>query len=185
MIITGARMVYTKATPSGTLPTLLRILGQHRIGPVPVAALIFAAVAALAAVVLHRTTFGRRLYATGGNARASRLCGVNTDRIIVLTYVISGLLAGLAGLVLAGYVGYADQWMGRGLELDSIAATVVGGTSFAGGVGGVSGTVAGVLLVSVLSNVLLLLNVNVQLQLVLKGLVIIAAVAAYSYQTRD
>lgn len=183
--ITGARMVYTKATPSGTLPPLLRVLGQHRIGPIPVAALVLALVAVLAGVVLNWTTFGRRLYATGGNRQAARLCGVNVDRVTILTYVISGFLAAVAGLILAGYVGYADQWMGRGLELDSIAATVVGGTSFAGGQGGVGGTVAGVLLVSILLNVVLLLNLNVQYQLVAKGLVIIAAVAIYSFRRRD
>jgi ribose/xylose/arabinose/galactoside ABC-type transport system permease subunit len=184
LAITGARMVYTKATPSGTLPSLLRVLGQHRIGPVPVAALAFAVVAGAAAVVLNWTTFGRRLYATGGNRQAARLCGVNVDRVSILTYVVSGLLSAVAGLVLAGYVGYADQWMGRGVELDSIAAAVVGGTSFAGGQGGVAGTIAGVLLVSILLNVVLLLNLNVQYQLVVKGLVIIAAVALYSVRGR-
>jgi ribose/xylose/arabinose/galactoside ABC-type transport system permease subunit len=184
LAITGARMVYTRATPSGTLPPLMRILGQHRIGPVPVAALVFGAVAALAAVTLNWTTFGRRLYATGGNRQAARLCGVNVDRVSILTYIVSGLLSAVAGLVLAGYVGYADQWMGRGVELDSIAAAVVGGTSFAGGQGGVAGTIAGVLLVSILLNVVLLLNLNVQYQLVVKGLVIIGAVALYSVRGR-
>jgi ribose/xylose/arabinose/galactoside ABC-type transport system permease subunit len=185
LLITGGRMVYTQATPSGTLPPLLRVLGQSRIGPIPVAALVFLGIAALAAIVLQRTTFGRQLYATGGNRAAARLSGINVDRITILTYVLSGFLAAVAGLVLAGYVGYADQWMGKGMELDSMAAAVVGGTTFAGGQGGIVGTVAGVLLVSVLLNLVLLLNLDVQYQLVLKGLVIIAAVAIYSVQRRD
>jgi ribose/xylose/arabinose/galactoside ABC-type transport system permease subunit len=86
--------------------------------------------------------------------------------------------------VLAGYVGYADQWIGRGYDLDSIAAVVIGGTSFAGGRGSIWGTVAGVILVTVLLNLVLLLNMNVQWQMVVKGLVIIVAVAVYSFQRR-
>ena len=86
--------------------------------------------------------------------------------------------------MLAGYVGYADQWIGRGYDLDSIAAVVIGGTSFAGGSGSIWGTVAGVILVTVLLNLVLLLNMNVQWQLVVKGLVIIVAVAVYSFQRR-
>jgi ribose/xylose/arabinose/galactoside ABC-type transport system permease subunit len=102
----------------------------------------------------------------------------------MITYIVSSLLAGLGGLVLAGYVGYADQWIGRGYDLDSIAAVVIGGTSLAGGRGGIRGTVAGVLLVTVLLNLVLLLNLNVQWQLVVKGLVIIAAVGLYSLRRR-
>jgi len=94
------------------------------------------------------------------------------------------LLAGVAGLVLAGYVGYADQWIGRGYDLDAIAAVVIGGTSLAGGRGGIGGTLAGVLLVTVLLNLVLLLNLNVQWQLVVKGMVIILAVALYAMRRR-
>jgi ribose transport system permease protein len=184
VVITGARLVYTQATPSGVLPPLIRVIGRDSTGPIPNAAIIFLGLAAVADIVLRRTNFGRRLYATGGNPRSAWLSGVPVDRIRMITYIVSSLLAGLGGLVLAGYVGYADQWIGRGYDLDSIAAVVIGGTSLAGGRGGIRGTVAGVLLVTVLLNLVLLLNLNVQWQLVVKGLVIIAAVGLYSLRRR-
>ncbi len=146
--------------------------------------LLFLGFALICAFVLRRTTFGRRVYATGGNAAAARLSGVNTGRVQLTTYVISGLLAAIAGLVLAGYVGYADQWIGRGYELDSIAAPIIGGASFAGGRGGIGGTVTGVLLVAVLLNLVLLLNLPAEYQFIVRGLVIVVAVALYSVGRR-
>jgi ribose transport system permease protein len=183
-VITGARLVYTRATPSGVLPPSIRVIGHDSTGPIPNAALVFLVLAILADIVLRRTTFGRKLFATGGNTRAAWLSGVSANRIRLITYVFSGLLAGIGGLVLAGYVGYADQWIGRGYDLDSVAAVVIGGTSFAGGRGSILGTVAGVLLVTVLLNLVLLLNLNVQWQLVVKGLVIIFAVGLYSFRRK-
>lgn len=183
-VITGIRLVYTKATPSGVLPPAIRVLGRDTTGPIPNAALIFIFLAVITDIVLRRTTFGRKLFATGGNLRSAWLSGIPANRILLATYILSGLLAGIGGLVLAGYVGYADQWIGRGYELDSVAAVVIGGTSFAGGKGSISGTVAGVLLVTVLLNLVLLLNLNVQWQLVVKGLVIIFAVALYSFRRK-
>lgn len=184
VVVTGARQVYTQATPSGSLPPLIRLIGRDSTGPLPNAAIIFLGLALIAAIVLRKTTFGRRLYAVGGNAEAARLAGIPVNRVRLITYVVCSLLAGVAGLVLAGYVGYADQWIGRGYDLDSIAAVVIGGTSLAGGRGGIGGTLAGVLLVTVLLNLVLLLNLNVQWQLVVKGVVIILAVALYSMRRR-
>lgn len=94
------------------------------------------------------------------------------------------MLAAVGGLVLAGYIGYADQWIGRGIELDSIAAVIVGGASFAGGVGTVGGTVAGVLLVASLPNIVLLLGLDPSYQLVMSGAVVLLAVGAQSAQVR-
>ncbi len=184
VVVTGARQVYTQATPSGSLPPLIRLIGRDSTGPLPNAAIIFLSLALIAAIVLRKTTFGRRLYAVGGNAEAAWLAGIPVNTVRLITYVVSSLLAGMAGLVLAGYVGYADQWIGRGYDLDSIAAVVIGGTSLAGGRGGIGGTLAGVLLVTVLLNLVLLLNLNVQWQLVVKGIVIILAVALYSMRHR-
>jgi ribose/xylose/arabinose/galactoside ABC-type transport system permease subunit len=162
----------------------MRVIGRDSTGPIPNAALIFLGLAILADILLRRTTFGRRIYSVGGNPKAAWLSGVSVNRTRMITYVACSLLAGLGGLVLAGYVGYADQWIGRGYDLDSIAAVVIGGTSFAGGRGSIWGTVAGVILVTVLLNLVLLLNMNVQWQMVVKGLVIIVAVAVYSFQRR-
>jgi ribose/xylose/arabinose/galactoside ABC-type transport system permease subunit len=184
VVITGARQVYTQATPSGSLPPLIRLIGRDSTGPLPNAALIFLGLALVAAIILRKTTYGRKLYAVGGNPVAARLAGIPVNAVRLVTYVLCSLLAGAGGLVLAGYVGYADTWIGRGYDLDSIAAVVIGGTSLAGGRGGIGGTLAGVLLVTVLLNLVLLLNMNVQWQLVVKGVVIILAVALYSIQRR-
>lgn len=183
-VVTGARLVYTRATPSGVLPPAIRVLGHDSTGLIPNAALIFIIMAVLADILLSRSIFGRQLYSVGGNARAAWLSGISVNRVRFLSYILSAILAGIGGLVLAGYVGYADQWIGRGYELDSVAAVVIGGTSFAGGRGSIRGTIAGVLLVTVLLNLVLLLNLNVQWQLVIKGLVIIFAVALYSFRRK-
>ena len=102
-----------------------------------------------------------------------------------MTYVIAGILAVIAGLLLAGYAAHADQWTGKGLTLDSVAAVVVGGGDFIGGVGTVTGTLAGVMLVTILLNLVLLLNLNVQYQLIVKGTVVILGVAMYSLLRRN
>ncbi|MGQ0569099.1 MAG: ABC transporter permease [Armatimonadota bacterium] len=184
VLVTGVRLAYTHANPSGNLPPALRVVGQGAIAGFPVAALCFAAVAIAAHVALTRTTFGRALYATGGNSRAAALSGVVVGRIIQATYVLSGVLAAIGGLLLAGYIGYADQWIGRGSDLDSIAAAVVGGASFAGGVGTIGGTVAGVLLVASLLNIVLLLGLDPSYQLVISGAAVIVAVGAQSARVR-
>jgi len=102
-------------------------------------------------------------------------------RITLSVYVLSGTLAAFGGLVLAGYLGFGDNWAGRGYELDSIAAVVVGGTSLAGGEGNVGGTVVGVLLITILFNIVLLAGLPYQFQQIVKGLVIAAAVIFYSF----
>lgn len=185
IITTGLRLVVTYGAPPGSVPPLLRVFGHDRTGLVPNAVLLFLGFALVIGFVLRRTTFGRMLYATGGNRAAARLSGVQVDRVTLLTYVFSGTLAAIAGLVLAGYVGYADQWIGRGYELESIAAPIIGGASFAGGRGSIAGTVTGVLLVTVLLNLVLLLNLAAEWQSIVRGVVIVAAVALYSIGQRS
>lgn len=185
IVTTGLRLVATYGAPPGSVPPFLRVFGQQSTGPVPNAVILFLGIALLAAFALRRSIFGRQLYATGGNRAAARLSGVKVDRISLLTYLFSGILAAIAGLVLAGYVGYADQWLGRGYELDSIAAPIIGGASFAGGRGSIGGTVTGVLLVAVLLNLVLLLNLPAEWQLIVRGVVIVAAVAMYSVGRRE
>ena len=180
LLVTGLRLLVTRATPSGILPPFIRVLGSASLGPVPNALIIFGITALVVSVILVRTTWGRRIFAVGGNIRAAALNGINVDRITILSYVICGFLAALAGVVLVGYLGYADQEIGIGYDLDSIAAVAVGGAVLGGGRGRVSGTVAGVLLMAVLLNLVLLLGLPVEYQLVIRGLVILAAVAFYS-----
>jgi ribose/xylose/arabinose/galactoside ABC-type transport system permease subunit len=147
---------------------------------VPNAVIIFAGIALLVSVILVRTTWGRKIFAVGGNPRAASLNGISVDRITIVSYVVCGCLAAVSGIVLVGYLGYADQEIGTGYDLDSIAAVAVGGAVLGGGKGRVSGTIAGVLLMAILLNLVLLLKLKVEYQLVLRGLVILGAVAFYS-----
>lgn len=183
ILLEGLRFVYTRAAPSGSIPPLVRFIANEAIGPVPTNLIIFIIVVAFFLFVTHKRVFGRYIYATGANREVARLSGINVDRVTLLTYIICSVLAVLGGLILAGFVGYADNYLGRGYELDSIAAVVIGGTSFAGGSGGIGGTVVGVLLLTMLFNIVLLLSLPIEYQLVVKGVVIIAAMALYSFRT--
>jgi ribose/xylose/arabinose/galactoside ABC-type transport system permease subunit len=180
LLVTGLRLLVTRATPSGILPPAIRALGSASLGPVPNAVIIFAAIALAVSAILTRTTWGRKIFAVGGNPRAAVLNGIPADRITIISYVVCGFLAAVSGVVLVGYLGYADQEIGTGYDLDSIAAVAVGGAVLGGGKGRVSGTIAGVLLMAILLNLVLLLKLKVEYQLVLRGLVILAAVAFYS-----
>lgn len=184
VLIRGGQLAYTKGIPSGQLPPGLSVLGAP-LGMIPVSFLLWIGLSLLLGVILLRTPYGRRLFAVGSNRVTAHLSGVAVDRILISAYVLCSLLAVLAGIVLSGYVGYVDRYLGRGFDLDSITAAVVGGTSFAGGKGTLLGTAAGVLLVQLLSSLMLQLGLDVQVQLVVKGLVVIAAVALYSSANRQ
>jgi ribose transport system permease protein len=155
----------------------MRFLGAGTIGPIPVPIVVTLIVFAVAIVVLRSMTFGRYVYATGGNRRAAAFSGIDTNRVRVLVYVASGLLAGIAGVVLTGRLATADPQAGVGYELDAIAAVVLGGTSLFGGEGSVARTLLGALILGVLSNGMNLLDVSPFYQEVVKGVVIVIAVA--------
>jgi ribose transport system permease protein len=178
-IVFGLALMFTKGAPQGhTTPLFRAVLGQTYVLGIPGQVLIWAGVVALGWVVLTKTVFGRELYAVGGNPKAARLAGVQTDRVLILAYVLSGALAALGGLVLGARSGNADNVMGNGYELNAIAAVVIGGTSFTGGRGGVLGTVGGVLMMTVLQNLLNILGVSPYVYLIAMGIVIIAAVVS-------
>jgi ribose/xylose/arabinose/galactoside ABC-type transport system permease subunit len=180
LAVTGARLWYTGATPSGTLPDGLRPLSQGQVFGIPFSLILLLTLTFIGSIVLRRTLFGRWLYSSGANQESARLSGVKTNQVWIITYVISGGLAALAGLVLAAYIGYVDQWLGGGYDLDSIAAAAIGGVSLAGGRGGVWGALAGVLLIRMLMNFVLVLQLPVEYQLVVRGAVVIFVVALYS-----
>ena len=144
---------------------------------VPLPAIIFIATAIIAGLVLRYTRFGQHVYATGGNPVAAKLNGVPIGRIIFSVYVIVGFLCGLAAFLLSARLNTSQAVAGLGLELQVIAAVVIGGTSLFGGVGGISGTIVGVLLIGVLNNGLVLLNVPSWIQLIIIGLILVTAVA--------
>jgi ribose transport system permease protein len=179
IILLGGRFLYTKGIAEGSYPPILRFLGTGFVGPIPTSVLSLAIMVVIATVVLKKTVFGRQVYATGANINTAILSGYNTDLILVMIYMISGLMASIAGLYIAGWIGVADNWVGQGYEVDSIAAVVMGGTSFEGGRGGVLGTMAGVLILVTIYNLVLLLHLPVQTQYMVKGAVIIIAASFY------
>jgi ribose/xylose/arabinose/galactoside ABC-type transport system permease subunit len=161
------------------LPPAVRFIGTGTWLGVPVSVLIVAAVVALLCVLLHRSAFGRRVFIVGTNPRAADLVGIASGRITIACYALGALLAGAAGLVLIGYVGTVDNWVGRGYELDSIVAAVVGGVVLGGGAGTVLGALLGALILIVLFNIVLILGLPVEGQLVIKGFIIILAAAVH------
>jgi ribose/xylose/arabinose/galactoside ABC-type transport system permease subunit len=180
LIVQGIRFAYSKGTPKTYIPDALRFFGRDSIGPVPMALIVWFLIAAIVTFILSRTTFGRRLYAVGGNARTAFLSGVNVDRVTITAYAACSLLAGIAGLILVGYVGHADNWLGIGFELTAIAAVVIGGTAFEGGRGGQIGTIGGVLILTVLFNLVLMMQFDEEARRIVKGFVILFAVALYA-----
>lgn len=130
----------------------------------------------IAGLFLKRTAFGRHVYAVGGNETASRLSGVNVNRVKTIVFTVSGLLAGLAALLHAALVSQGSHIDGAGYELNAIAAVVIGGTSLAGGVGTIVGSMVGALILSILDNILGLRNIPSEYQMILKGVLIVVAV---------
>lgn len=177
IVLQGLRFAYTKGAPSGELPPGIRFIGTGSMLGVPFSVLVVAAVTLAMVLLLHRSAFGRRVFVVGTNPRAAELVGIAAGRVTIACYAIGGGLSGLAGLVLIGYVGTVDNWVGRGYELDSILAAVIGGVVLGGGAGSVLGALLGALILVVLFNLVLILGLPVELQLVIKGLVIVAAAA--------
>ena len=158
-------------------------VGNNYVGPIPWLVII-AFLAVLASwFVLRRTVLGRHIYAVGGNIRAARLTGIKVSRVLLFVYGVSGLLSGLGGIMSASRLYSATGMLGQGYELDAIAAVILGGTSFTGGIGTIWGTLLGALIIALLNNGLTLMNVSFFWQLVVKGLVIIIAVTIDKVRT--
>lgn len=172
----GLTLLYSGGRPIPTLTDTFRWIGTGDVLGVPVPIFVLLAVFAGAHFVLTQTRFGRHVYAVGGNPHAAKVSGLPVTRIRFMVYVISGGLAGLAGMILAARTGSALPQAGIAYELDAIAAVVIGGTSLAGGVGRVSGTLIGALLIGVMNNGLDLMGVESYYQQVIKGFLIVAAV---------
>ncbi|NRD26355.1 ABC transporter permease [Frigoribacterium sp. VKM Ac-2836] len=170
----GLTLVVSDGRPIATPPAVSFLGGS--IGPVPVPIIVLVLAAIVASFILNRTVIGRSMYAVGGNAEAARLSGLPVKRIVVTVFGLAGLFAALAGLLLAGRLDSAQPQAASGYELDAIAAVVIGGASLAGGVGRISGTIIGALVLVVIRNGLNLLNVTSFWQQVVIGLVIALAV---------
>ena len=173
-------------TDPGLAPPAFAVLGDRLFGnTVPVATVVFLALAVLATLVLNLTRFGRYVYAVGGNERAARLSGVPVGRVKVAVYAITGLCSGAAGIVHAGQFSFGSPNDGAGYELTAIAAVVIGGTSLFGGSGSMTGTIAGSVMLGALANILQLNNVNAALQLLATGAIIVLAAVLQSLVRRD
>ncbi|MGV9374069.1 MULTISPECIES: ABC transporter permease [Micromonospora] len=158
-------------------PPAFELLNGSINGVLPVPAVLFVLIGVAAVVVLRTTAFARHVYAIGGNEKAARLSGVPVTRVKVAVFAVAGLLAAVAGVVHAGQLNQGSPNDGAGYELDAIAAVVIGGTSLAGGSGSMGGTLAGALLLGILNNILALNNIDANVQLLIKGLVIVLAAA--------
>lgn len=172
----GWTLVYTGGRPISVRDPMFQWFGHGYLGSVPIPVVIMVIIYVLGHVFLTRMKLGRLVYAIGGNEVASRLAGIRVNLVKVIVYAISGLMAGLAGIVLTARLVSAQPTAGSGYELDAIAAVILGGTSLSGGRGRITGTIVGAFLIGVLANILNLLNVSSFYQDVAKGLVILVAV---------
>lgn len=186
VIIYGANSIYfdlppNNSQPIGGLSNSLTELGTGTIGEglysIPYIVIIAIVVAAIVWIIANKTQFGKNVYAIGGNVEAARVSGINIGKNLMVIYAMAGALYGLAGVLEAARTGGATNNYGMGYELDAIAACVVGGVSATGGIGKVPGVLAGVLIFSVINYGLTFISVNPYWQMIIKGLIIVAAVA--------
>ena len=177
-IARGLTMLWTGGFPITSLGATFGFIGAGFFLGVPMAVWISAALVGIFYFISKRTTLGRYIYAVGGSEKATAFSGINVNRVKVAVYALGGALAAVAGLIVTARLDAADPKAGLGYELDSIAAVVIGGTSLSGGRGSILGTVLGCLIIGVLNNGLFLLDVSPFWQQVVKGFVILAAVAA-------
>ena len=174
----GATMIFMDGKPISNLGDsfTLKVVGKGNFYHIPIPAITFVVMFLIFMFVLEKTTFGRRVYATGSNEQSAKLAGINVNRTKLITYAISGCMSALSGLILLSRLSSAQPTLGSGYELDAIAAVALGGTSMNGGRGRVWGTFVGILIIAVLNNGLNILGVSSYYQDVVKGMVILIAV---------
>lgn len=175
-IARGATMLYTEGIPISNLGSSFEFIGSGWLLGIPVPVWISTIMVLIVVFITKKTAFGRYIYAIGGNEKAAFLSGININNIKLAVYGIAGMMAAIGGVLVTSRLNSAQPNAGTSYELDSIAAVVIGGTSLSGGVGTVTGTVIGAVIIGVLNNGLVLLNVSPFWQQVVKGLVILLAV---------
>ncbi len=179
--VEGTILVYTKGIPAGNIPASLRPVALSGVGIVPYSLIICLGIAAALVFVLRRGAFGRKIYAVGRSPEVARRVAISTTYVRVVAYLLSGVLAAFAGIILSAYVGYVDPKIGGNYNLESIAAAVLGGVAFTGGEGGAIGALAGVLFLLVLLNVVTLSLLSPFTQLIVQGVVMLVAVSAFQF----
>lgn len=174
-ILTGIRMIVAGIKPAGNVPEIIRFFGRDRTFDIPNALIIFLIISIIAFIVLEKTVYGRKLIAAGTNFWVAKFSGIKADLTIIQSYVICGFLAILAAIVLAGYVGFADQWIGAGYSFNSLIAAVIGGNYLGGGRGSVLGVVGGALAMTIIINFVTVLGLSAPFQHIVSGIVLILA----------
>lgn len=159
-LLRGVILVYTKGSPIPIKSDAYKFFGKGSIAGIPVPVIILIIVFLLAHYILTQTSYGRSVYAVGGNREAARLSGIRVKTSEFLVYTLNGLMCGMAGLILTARLGSAQSTSGTGIEMDAIAAVILGGTSLSGGVGFVLPTVVGAMIMGIIDNILTLMNVN-------------------------
>jgi ribose transport system permease protein len=176
-LLYGLNLIYTHGAPVGEITGAWKAFGSESLANiVPWPVVLFAVLMVAALILLRKTVFGRYIYAIGSNAEAARLSGIKVDRHKITAYMLCSLTAAVAGIMLAARVGVGEPNGSKGFDLDAIAAVVIGGTSMAGGFGSLVGTLAGVLIMGIMNNMLNLVGANSFAQIAIKGLIVILAV---------
>lgn len=184
-LITGISYIYTMGFGKGTAPPFINTLGSGQLfGFLPVSVVIWAVISIVFIIILKKTIFGRHIYAVGSNPKSAAVVGINVSRVSLIVYVISGLLVSLAGIIWAGYLSSPTFSGGQYFPLDSIAAVILGGTLFAGGVGGVGGSIIGTLIIGFLASLLNMIGLSYPWKLISSGLIILLIVFSYSGRSR-
>jgi ribose transport system permease protein len=181
-MLEGLAFIICGGIPIFGFPRGFAVIGQGYLGPVPIPVIIMAAILGIGAFILNETFFGRWFYAVGGNEEAANLSGINVKWVKYLVYTLSGLFAGIAGIVMLSRTNSGQALAGKGFEFDVLTAVVVGGVSVKGGSGNISNVVAGILIIGVLSNGMVLMNVTQYSQMLIKGAVLLAAVGFDCWQ---
>ena len=169
-------LVYTTGAPIRCMTDAFKFPGAGYVGPVPTPVILMIIIFIIACFIVNRTQLGRHIYAVGGNAQAAKFSGINVSKVKFIVYTYTGVMAGIAGIVIASRLYSGHPTAGDGAEMDAIASVVVGGTSMSGGSGRLGGTLIGVLIIGVLNNGLNLMGVDSDWQYIVKGLVILLAV---------
>jgi ribose transport system permease protein len=180
----GVTLVYTNGMTMSPVPNLFVTIGTAKVFGIPIMMIIVIMLAIVASIILNKTVFGRSVYATGGNKLAAKLAGIRTDRIVFMAYVISGITAAIAGVLLASRLESVGPNAGSGIELSVVAAVVIGGTSLFGGQGNISGTILGVILLSLVSNAISLLSIPPSWDQLVQGSVIFLAALLDVYRRK-
>ncbi len=181
----GAALLYSGGRPISNLSESFLTIGSGTIGPIPVPVIIFLGMGLITHILLRKSRFGKTIYAIGGNEQAAKVCGINVKRSLVIVYGYAGLMAAVGGIILTARVSSGNPTAGLSYELDAIASAVIGGTSLTGGVGYISGTIIGALIIGVLNNGLTLVGVSPDWQQIIKAIIIVGAVVLDSYRQKS